>query len=116
MAGDRPSRRREEEFGSVRHRTEAGAVGEARNVRAVTTVASMPDIAAQIVLGEPLERSEHFRTRHSPALCNGGLGAHFPCKKRRAPRREKKSADHMSSFERVSGHTKQSVGAVGVQR
>ena len=47
----------------------AGAVGEAANVRIMTTVANMPEAAAQNVLGEPLERSLHLPTPHSPALC-----------------------------------------------
>ena len=77
MAGDRPSRRREEEFGCDRHSNAAGAVGQAANVRAMTTVAHMPEDAAQNVHGEPLERSAHLRSRHSPASCNGALGARF---------------------------------------
>ena len=37
---------------------EAGAVSrKACNVRAITTVASMPEVAAQVALGEALERS-----------------------------------------------------------
>lgn len=38
-------------------------------MRAITTVTSMPEPAAQAALGEPLERSAHFRTPHSTHAC-----------------------------------------------
>ena len=95
MAADKASCRVRSKFASVGHSHAAGAVGEVPNVRAVTTVADMPEAAAQNVPGEPLERSEHFRTPHSPAFCNDALGASFPSRECQAPRREKKSAEVM---------------------
>ena len=82
----------------------AGAVGEAANVRIMTTVANMPEAAAQNVLGEPLERSLHLPTPHSPpALCNGARFACFPSRERRAPRQEKKRLKPWRAFTGCSG-------------
>ena len=47
----------------------AAVGGEACNVRAITTLASMAEVAAQFALGEPLERPGHFRTPHSTHPC-----------------------------------------------
>ena len=69
LAADCPLRRGDYELSLSDDLGGGLAFGEACYVRVLTTFASMPEVAARTGLGEPPDRSVHFRARITRSPC-----------------------------------------------